>query len=146
MKNNLTKKEIRTIKTKDLNIRYCRILERADLLDADQISVSDAREILYIEDVLRERLIKVLGRDPYLPDCIEKKHPSNYMTSLLNRNKVKLKVEAGIKIKFKITIKSSIGSIIKEKNVYVDSRNEADLLALKEIRKLGLKKATYKLS
>ncbi len=146
MRNNLTKKEMRTIKTEDLNIRYCRILERADLLDAEEIPVSDVREILYIEDVLRERIIKVLGRDFYPPDCDENEAPSNYMTSLLKSRQDKPRIESEGKLRFKITIKSSIGSIVKQINVKVDSRSEADAEAINIIKKLGLKKTTYKIS
>jgi len=52
----------------------------------------------------------------------------------------------GIKIKFKITVTSLIGSKVAEMRVEVDSRSEADLLACKMIRDLGLKRATYKIS
>lgn len=55
-------------------------------------------------------------------------------------------VKLGTKIKFKITVISSIGSKAAEKNVHVDTRSEADLLANKMIRDLGLKRATYKIS
>ncbi len=70
MRNNLTKKEIKLASTEDLNTRYCRILERADMSDVEDIPVSDAREILWIEDVLRQRLIKAIGHDFYPPDKI----------------------------------------------------------------------------
>lgn len=146
MSNNLTKKEMRAIKTEDLNIRYCRILERADLLDAKEIPISDVREILYIEDVLRERIVKVLGRDFYPPDCDETEAPSNYMISLLKSRQDKPKVEPEGKLRLKITIKSSIGSIVKQVNVKVDSRSEADAEAINIIKELGLKKTTYKIS
>ena len=127
MKNNLTKKEIELISTEDLNVRYCYILDRAEKLKAEDIPVSDAMEILSIEDVLHNRLVKQLGRDPYPPD-----HPE--LKSL------------NTKIKFKVTITSSIGSKIAEKNVHVDSRDEADLLAKELIRDIGIKRATYKIS
>ena len=65
------KKEIKIIPTGDLNTRYCRILERAEILDANDIPVADAREILWIEDELRDRLIKDVGHDFYPPDRIE---------------------------------------------------------------------------
>lgn len=146
MKNNLTKKEISEVPTLELAIKFNRLMLKGELLSAYEITVGDARETLYIEDELRRRLVKAIGHDCYPPDRIEKRHPSNYMISLLKRDKPKLKVEPGIKIKFKITITSSVGSIVKEKNVQVDSRSEADLVASKMIRDLGLKKATYKIS
>ena len=146
MKNNLTKKEMRTIETEDLSIRYCFILDRAEKLDADEIPVSDAREILYIEDILRERIIKVLGRDFYPPDRIEKEAPSNYMVSLLKSRQDKSVEKADGKFSFKITITSSIGSIVKMQNVKVDSKSDADKEAQAMIKDLRLKKATYKIS
>lgn len=142
----LLKREIQTLDTEDLNSRYCYILGRGETLDADDIPVTDAREILWIEDELRMRLIKAVGHDFYPPDRIEKRHPSNYMISLLNQNKVKVKVEPGIKIKFRAIVKSSLGTKVAEVSVEADSRTEADILVCKEIRKLGIKGATYKLS
>lgn len=146
MLNNLTKKEIGEVNTKVLNGRYCRLLLKGEVLPANKITVADAREILYIEDEMRKRTIKAVGHDFYPPDRIEKKYPSNYMISIMKRDKPKSEVKPGIKIKFKITIMSSIGSVAAEKNVSVDSKGEADLLAGKLIRDLGLKKATYKIS
>ncbi len=146
MRNNLLKKDIEIISTEDLNIRYCYILDRATELEAKDIPVADAREVLWIEDVLRNRLIKQLGRDPYPPDRIEKEYPSNYMISLLKsrQNKTEIKVEP--KFSFKITITSSIGSIVKTQNVKVDSKSDANIKAQEMIKDLGLKKATYKIS
>ena len=142
----LLKKEIGTINTNVLNMHYCRILERGEMMAAKDIPVADAKQILWIEDELRSRLIKGLGRDPYPPDRIEKKQPSNYMISILKPNRPEPKTELATKIKFKITITSSIGSVVATKNVSVDTRGEADLLARKLIRDLGIKRGTYKLS
>ncbi len=147
MRNNLTKKEMRTIETDDLSIRYCFILDRAEKLDADEIPVSDAREILYIEDILRERIIKVLGRDFYPPDRIEKEAPSNYMVSLLRKKEPKEPtVNLGPKLNFKVKIISSIGATAATFNAKVDSKSGAILEAQNKIKDLGLKKATYKIS
>ena len=142
----LLKREVKTVNTSVLNMRYCRILERGETMDAKKIPVAAAREILWIEDELHTRLIKFIGHDPCPPARIEKRHPSNYMISLLKQNKPEPKPDPGIKIKFKITIMSSIGSKAAEKNVHVNSKSEADLLANKMIRDLGLKRATYKIS
>jgi len=142
----LMKKEIGTVNAGVLNTRYCDLMEKGETLPAHEISIAEAREILWIEDELRRRLIKLIGHDFYPPDRVETKHPSNYMISLLKLNQPKPEVKPGIKIKFKITVTSSVGSKIAEKTVYVDSRGEADLLANKLIRDLGLKRATYKLS
>ena len=147
MRSNLTKKEIGKVNTKVLNGRYCRLLLKGEVLPANKITVADAREILYIEDEMRKRTIKAVGHDFYPPDRIEKKYPSNYMISLLKKNKPKPELKPlNTKIKFKITVISSIGSKIAEKNVQVDTMSEANLLATKMIRDLGLKKATYKIS
>lgn len=129
----LLKREIQTLDTDDLNTRYCRILERGETLDADDIPVTDAREILWIEDELRMRLIKAVGHDFYPPDCIEKELP-------------KSKPKLGTKIKFKAIVKTSLGTKVAEVSIDADSRTEADILICKEIRKLGIKGATYKLS
>jgi len=129
----LLKKEMQTLDTEDLNTRYCRILERGETLDADDIPVTDAREILWIEDELRMRLIKAVGHDFYPPDRIEKELPES-------------KPKLGNKIKFRAIIKSSIGTKVAEVSVEADSKIEADILIRKEIRKLGIKGATYKLS
>ena len=65
--NRLLKKEINSISTEDLNTRYCYILGRGETLDADDIPVTDAREILWIEDELHKRLIRLIGHDFYPP-------------------------------------------------------------------------------
>ncbi len=142
----LIKKEIKIVNTNVLNMHYCRILRRGETMVAKDIPVADARQILWIEDELKERAIKAVGHDFYPPDRIEKEAPSNYMISLLKRNKPKPILEPGTKIKFKITITSSIGSKAATKNVHVDSRPEADMIAGKMIRDLGLKRASYKIT
>ncbi len=142
----LLKREIGTVGTKVLNMHYCRILERGETMAAKSIPVADAKQILWIEDELRERLTKAIGHDFYPPDRIEKEAPSNYMISLLKSRQDKPEIKENIKIKFKITVTSSIGSEVAVKNVSVDSRPEADLQATKLIRDLGLKRATYKIS
>lgn len=147
MRNNLTKKEMETIETEDLNIRYCRILERADLcIDAKDIPVKDAREILLIEDILRERLIKAIGHDLYPPDRVVKETPSNYMISLLKSRQDEPKEKIDGKFSFKIVVKSSVGSVVARQNVKVNSKSDANIIAQNMIDKLGLKKATYKIS
>ena len=78
MRNNLLKREIKLISTEDLNIRYCYILKRAEELEAEDIPVADAREILWIEDELHRRLINAVGHDFYPPNYIkEVKHGTN---------------------------------------------------------------------
>ncbi len=146
MRNNLTKKEIRFVPTLELAIRFNRLMLKGEVLPAREITVGDARETLYIEDELRKRLVKAVGRDFYPPDRIEKTAPSNYMISLLKRKPIEPVIEPVNKLRFKITITSSIGSIVKTKNVMVDSRSEADAEAIKIIEELGIKKATYKIS
>lgn len=146
MNYNLKKKEMKIMDTEDLNIRYCRILERAELLDAEEIPISDAREILYIEDILHRRLTKAIGHDIYPLDRIEEKVPSNYMITLLKAKQDKSTEKVEPCLSFRITITSSIGSVVKTVNVKVDSKSEANILAQEMIKQLGLKKATYKIS
>ena len=161
----LLKKEIETISTLVLNMRYCRILERGETMDAKDIPVADAKEILWIEDELRRRLIKVVGHDFYPPDRIEelmslrtflsdeRKLP-NTKTLVPSRSSsikalvepAELKPKQGIKIKFNIVVTSSIGSKAAEFKIEADSKSEADIIARKMIRKLGLQGTTYKLS
>lgn len=50
------------------------------------------------------------------------------------------------KIKFNILVFNGIGRKIAKFNVEADTKAEADLLARKQIRQLGLKKATHKIS
>ena len=142
----LLKREVVTVSTRALNIRYCELLQKGKNLLAHEFSIAEARELLWIEDELRARVIRAVGHDFYPPDRIEKQYPSNYMASLLKPATTESKPAPGTRIKFKIAIISSIGSKAAEFNVDVDSKSEANILALAEIRKLGLKKATYKIS
>lgn len=161
----LTKTQVKTAHTKVLNSRYCRLLQKGERRPK-AIALAEAREILWIEDELRVRLIEQLGRDSYPPDRIEKEAPSNYMIALLKSRqkspprateiihpcsafvtkKVELEKKTEGKFGFKITITSSIGSTVATRNVKVDSRGQADIMAGKIIEQLGLKKATYKIS
>jgi len=151
----MLKKEVKLASTDDLNTAYCYILKRAEALDAKDIPVADARRILWIEDELHERLIKAVGHDFYPPDCIEKANllrvpvsnePKQPVVTVLPSVQAKPEATVGNKIKLKVTVKSSIGTKVAEFPVEVDSRQEADYLALKEIRKLGLERTTYKIS
>ena len=64
----LMKKEIQTVNAGVLNMRYCELLEKGEKLPAHEFSIAEAREILWIEDELRVRLIKLIGWDPYPPE------------------------------------------------------------------------------
>jgi len=144
MKENLTKREIGTVNAGVLNTRYCWLIKKGDKMPAGIITYGDMRELIWIEDELHGRLIKLIGHDFYPPDRVEKRHPSNYIASVLRSTKPK--PEPDIKIKFRATIKSSLGTKVAEVSVEADSKIKADILIRKEIRKLGLKGATYKLS
>lgn len=67
MRNNLTTKEVGTVNANVLNMRYCRLMLKGETLPAKKITVADAREILWIEDELHGRLIKLIGHDFYPP-------------------------------------------------------------------------------
>lgn len=144
--NRLLKKEIKVVPARVLNMRYCRILEQAEKTEAKDIPVADAREILWIEDELHRRLVKLIGHDFYPPDRIEKRHPSNYMIFLVKQKEDEVEEKAESTFSFTITITSSVGSIVARQTVKVDSRSDAEIEAGKIIKKLGLKKATYKIS
>ena len=144
--NRLLKKEIKLVPVRVLNMRYCRILERAETMHAKDIPVADAREVLWIEDELRNRLVSYVGHDFYPPDRIEKEHPSNYMVEILKSRQDKPEEKIEGKFSFKITITSSIGSIVARQSVKVNSKSDANIEAQKIIERLGLKKATYKIS
>lgn len=141
----LTIKEIETVNTKVLNTRFCELMEKGETLPANEISVAEAMETLRIEQELHDRLIKVVGHDFYPPDRIEeKKIPENSIKTMLGQ--VEPKVESGIKIKFHVKVLSSIGTKAGEFNVEANSKDQADILARKQIRKLGLHGTTHKIS
>ena len=78
MRNNLLKKEISWVPTEELNYRYCRLVQKGEMLLAHEITVADAREILWIEDELHRRLINAIGHDFYPPNYIkEAKYGTN---------------------------------------------------------------------
>ncbi len=162
------KKEIKLISTEDLNTRFCRILERAEMIDdAEDIPVADAREILWIEDEMHERIIALVGHDFYPPEVeakptmadlrtrlipFKKSTPAPRVTQIIHpcsayvTKKVEFEKKKEGSLRFKITITSSIGSVVKTENVKVDTRSDADTIAVDLIKELGLKKAKYKIS
>ena len=142
----LTIKEIGTVNAGVLNTRFCELMHKGETLPANEITVAEAYETIRIEKELHSRLLKQLGRDPYPPDRIEKEAPSNYMISLLKSRQEKPEIKPGLKIKFHVVVTSSIGSKAAQFNVQADSKAQAELLAQKEIRKLGLKRAKVKIS
>lgn len=134
MRNNLTKKDVLEANAFELVLRFDYLLDKAETLPVDEITMADARETVFIEEELRKRLIKLLGRDFYPPE---------YSTTACVKP---LPLKAGGKFPFKITITSSIGSKATEFKVKVDSKADAEIEAQKKITELGLKKATYKIS
>jgi len=130
-----------------------------ETMPAGVITIADARELLWIEDELHERLIKAIGHDFYPPERPAKPTLAELRAKLkpLRKSAPLLKSKPISKIVgfekkkegkfgFKITIKSSVGSVVARENVRVDSKGEADAKAQQTIEKLGLKKATYKIS
>ena len=142
----LTINEIKTVNTGVLNTRFCELMKKGETLLANEISVAEARETLRIEQELHDRLIKAVGHDFYPPDRIEEEAPSNYMISMLKSRQEKPEIKPGLKIKFHVVVTSSFGSKAVEFNIEADSKDQADLLARKQIRKLGFKGASYKIS
>ena len=149
MRENLTKAEVKTVGTAVLNMRYCWLMLMGEALPANEITIADAREILWIEDELHRRLIKAVGHDFYPPDRVEKikpaeKLPSNCIKSLLAPSKPKSNI--GRRIKFNVVITSSLGCKVAEFSVDVDTKLEADKKARQTIRQLGLQRVAYKIS
>lgn len=141
----LTKKEIKVVNARVLNSRFCRLMEKGETLPASEFTVAEARELLWIEDELHERLIKLVGHDFYPPDRVEEKElPSNSIAAVLGRNKLEVKTDA--KIKFPVTVYNSMGTKVAEFPVEADTKIEADKLARREIRKLRLERVTHKLN
>ncbi len=161
----LTKTQIKTAPTKVLNSRYCHLLEKGERIPAHEFSMAEAREILWIEDELHERLIVAVGHDFYPPEGVSKPTMAD-LRGLLNpfkkskpapRSIIKADpqpapkaVESAEKtegsLSFKIVITSSIGSTVATQKVKADSKESAGVMALKMIEQLGLKKAKYKVS
>ncbi len=167
MRNNLTKIEIGWVPTNELNYRFCRLMLMGETMPAGIITYADMRETLWIEDELHGRLIAAVGHDFYPPEVkakptmtdlrvrlspFKKSTPAPRATEIIHPCSayVTKKAEATIKtegaLRFKITITSSIGSVVKTENVKVDSRSEADTIAVDLIKELGLKKAKYKIT
>lgn len=67
MRENLTKEQIGTVNARILNMRYCRLMLKGEVLPTKEIPVADARETIWIEDELHRRLIKLIGHDFYPP-------------------------------------------------------------------------------
>lgn len=132
----LMKKEIQTVNTTALNYRFCELMEKGEKLPAHEFSIAEAREILWIEDELHERLIRTVGHDFYPPDRVEEKKPIT--PAVVSQN-------PGPKIKFRAVVSSSIGSKAADFTVEAGSKSEADILIAKEIQKLGLKRVTWRI-
>lgn len=141
---NLTKSGVQRASTMQLIIRFDRLMELGETAPAGVISLADARETVWIEEQLHERLIKAVGHDFYPPDRIEETPPSGSIKSVLER--VKSEMKSNDKIKFRVTVTSSIGSKAAEFSVEGNSKSDGDKEAQKMIRKLGITGATYKLS
>lgn len=142
----LLKREIKTVNARVLNTRYCELLDKGETLPANEITVAEAKEILWIEDELHRRLIKYIGRDFYPPDRVKEQAPSNSIAAALGRAKTKIEPNGLPSLNFKVIVTSSIGSKAAVFNVKASSKDKAEIEADKEIRKLGLVRATYKIS
>ena len=167
MRVNLTKKEIKTVDTKELNFRFGWLMLKGETLPVDAITMADAREILWIEDQLRERLIAAIGHDFYPPDGVAKPTMADMRAKLASIAKpvlipkpkpvaapmpkpvpkvVQPAVQAEGKLRFKVAIINSMGSTVSTLNLQVDGKGEATAAAKETIKQLGLKKAKYKIT
>jgi len=81
-----------------------------------------------------------------LDNLMPLRESDHYAVHRGNFNDIHPNVRKHIHQKEKAIIKSSIGTKVAEVSVEADTRTEADILICKEIRKLGIKGATYKLS
>ena len=154
-----TKKQIREASTLELSMKFNLLILMGDTMEAKDISVADARELIWIEDELHRRLIKVIGHDFYPPTRLEKNQShaepsykprvlsplpqSNTIKSILGRGS---KPETVPKLSFKITVLTSVGSKASVFTVEAGSKSMAEKLARKKIWKTGLQGATFKIS
>lgn len=152
MRNNLTKKEVGIVPALALHRRYDYLMTLAETAPVHIITLADAKEMVWIEDEMHKRLIKLIGHDFYPPEQSAKPTMAE-LTSSIKKEFIKAipkpiesKVKTEGKFSFNITITSSIGSVVKKENVKVDSKSEAHIKAQNMIKELGLKKATYKIS
>lgn len=135
----LTKKEIQTVNTAMLNSRYCELVEKGERLPAHEFPIAEAREVIWIEDELRRRVIRAVGHDFYPPDHVETKPTIKSVIA------PKTEIKKGVKIKFRAVVSSSMGTKAADFTVEAGSKAEADILVQKETRKLGLQGATWKI-
>ena len=163
----LMKKQVKEASTEVLNWRYHRLLEKGKELEAHEFSMAEAREILWVEEELHQRVILAVGHDFYPPEVgakptmadlrarlspFKKSIPAPRATEIIHpcsagvTKKVEAEIKTEGKFRFKITVKSSIGSVVATKNVKVDSKSDAHVAAQKLIDLLGIKKASYKIS
>lgn len=140
----ITKKQIREATTMELALRFNCLILIGETVDAKDISVADAKELIWIEDELHKRIIKVIGHDFYPPPRLEKPPQSNTIKSLLKPTDSKSKTDS--KINFKVVVFNCIGSKAIDFNVKANSKDQADIMARKMIRKLGISGATFKIS
>ena len=166
MRNNLTKKEIGFVPARELNYRYCWLLQKAETMPAHVLTMADAREVLWIEDELHTRLVALIGHDFYPPEGVAKPTMAELRARLspFKKSAPTLKpkpvaepipkpVQPAVqpaakeegKLRFKVAIINTIGSTVTTLNLHVDGKGEAEVVALKTIKQLGLKKATFKI-
>lgn len=169
MKNNLTKKQVHVVPTLELAMRFNRLLHTAETMPAHVLTMADAREVLWIEDELRRRLVVAIGHDFYPPD---KARPTIAELKASIKAGVKASIKAVAKripkpvaapkpkpapkvvqpavqtegkLGFKVTIINSIGCTVKTLNLHVDGKGDAEAAARETIKQLRLKKATFKI-
>ncbi len=161
----LTKREIGIVSTEELNYRYCHLLQKGEKIPANEFPITEVREILWIEDEMHQRVIRAIGHDFYPPGfyvetkplrrdiLIERNQPHG---SASGRPQIEAtqphlkpeipKSEPGVKIRFKVIIKSAFGCKAAGFMVEAETKAQAEMLAAKQIQKLGLKRATFKIS
>lgn len=64
----LTKNEVRKASTFQLTVRYNHLISIGETMPVKDITMADAREIIWIEEELHHRLIKAVGHDLYPPN------------------------------------------------------------------------------
>ena len=167
MRNNLTKKQVGQVPTLELAMRFNRLILMGETMPAGVITMAAAREILWIEDQLRERLIAAIGHNFYPPDGVAKPTMADMRARLASIAKpvlipkpkpvvapipkpipeaVQPAVQTEGKLRFKVAIINSMGSTVSTLNLHVDGKGEAEEAAKKAIKQLGLKKATHKIT
>jgi len=133
---------------RELALKHARLMEEVEQSPPGIIVNPETHaEINKLQAELYERLDRFMEDYPL---CIRVPAPLRRDLEFVEHQKVCRKqiekpVRSGIKIKFFVTVISPFGCKAAEFSVEADSKAEADILARKQIRKLGLQGTSHKI-